>query len=197
MSESRHKGHHDHKRHHAQHAAETASIHEHRKEAPSELVVSVLTVSDTRSLEEDSGGALIVELMTAAGHRVAERIIVKDDVQEIQAAVRKALSSQEADAILLTGGTGVAPRDVTPDAVAPMLDRELPGFGELFRMLSYEEIGTPAMLSRAMGGVMGSTLVFALPGSRGAIRTAVERILLPELGHLVSLAGKSHKPDKA
>jgi molybdenum cofactor biosynthesis protein B len=187
MSESRHKG----------HAAETASIHEHRKEAPKELLVSVLTVSDTRSLEEDSGGALIVELMTAAGHKVAERMIVKDDVQEIQAALRKVASSQDVDAILLTGGTGVAPRDVTPEAVAPMLDRELPGFGELFRMLSYEEIGTPAMLSRAMAGVMGSTLVFALPGSRGAIRTAVERILVPELGHLVALAGKSHKPDKA
>ncbi|MBW2713184.1 MAG: MogA/MoaB family molybdenum cofactor biosynthesis protein, partial [Deltaproteobacteria bacterium] len=166
------------------------------------LSVSVLTVSDTRGLEDDLGGALIVELLTGAGHSIAERIIVKDDIPEIQAAVQKALASGEADAIVLTGGTGVAPRDVTPDALAPILERELPGFGELFRMLSYEEIGTPAMLSRAMAGVIGETLVFALPGSRGAIRTAVERIILPELGHLVSLANPqkakhSHKPDKA
>ena len=94
--------------------------------------------------------------------------------------------------MLLTGGTGVAPRDVTPEAVRPLLDRELPGFGELFRMLSYEEIGAAAMVSRALAGLRGDQAIFALPGSRGAIRTALEKLVLPELGHLVAEGGKGH-----
>jgi molybdenum cofactor biosynthesis protein B len=150
----------------------------------------VVTVSDTRTLETDSGGALLVELIEGAGHPVASRAIVSDDVEVIRGAVREALAHAEVRAIIVTGGTGIAPRDVTPEALAPLVEREIPGFGELFRALSYEEIGTAALLSRAFAGMIGRRIVFALPGSRGAIRTAMEKLVLPELGHLV---GEGHK----
>lgn len=152
--------------------------------------MGVITVSDTRTLENDSGGALVGELLEAAGHRVIGREIVPDDAGAIRAALQKLLALGETQAVILTGGTGVAPRDITPEAIAPLLDRTLPGFGELFRMLSYEEIGAAAMLSRATAGLVGERAVFALPGSRGALRTALEKLILPELGHLVGEGSK-------
>ena len=164
---------------------ETASVHRHHRTAPQNLVVGVLTVSDTRTLEDDTGGALVSQLLEGAGHQVVGRRIVKDDAEEIRAAVEELLASLDIQAVILTGGTGVAPRDVTPEAIAPLLDRELPGFGELFRLLSYEEIGAAALLSRATAGLSRGRVLFALPGSRGAIRTALEKLILPELGHLV------------
>jgi len=164
---------------------ELESVHRHHRTAPGNLAVGVLTVSDTRTLEDDTGGALVAQLLEGAGHRVVGRKIVKDEAEEIRAAVEELLASADIQAVILTGGTGVAPRDVTPEAIAPLLDRELPGFGELFRMLSYEEIGAAALLSRATAGLSGDCVVFALPGSRGAIRTALEKLILPELGHLV------------
>jgi len=147
-------------------------------------------VSDTRTLADDSGGGLVCELLGAAGHRVALREIVKDDAAAIRAALERGLASPECAVVVLTGGTGVAKRDVTPEAVAELLERPLPGFGELFRQLSFAEIGAAAMLSRALGGMAQGKPVFALPGSRAAIQLALERLILPELGHLVGEARK-------
>jgi molybdenum cofactor biosynthesis protein B len=150
----------------------------------------VLTVSDTRTLETDTGGARVAELLAGAGHAVAAREIVRDDAAAIAAALSAALARDGIDAVILTGGTGVAPRDVTPEAVAPLLERVVPGFGELFRMLSYQEIGSAAILSRAVAGLARGRVVFVLPGSRGAVQLAMEKLVLPELGHLLAEARK-------
>jgi molybdenum cofactor biosynthesis protein B len=170
---------------------EAEGLHRHRAAAPRSVGCGVVTVSDTRTLADDTGGALVCELLEGAGHRVAFREIVKDDAAAIRAALEAALSNADCAAVILTGGTGVAQRDVTPEAVAPLLDRPLPGFGELFRQLSFAEIGAAAMVSRALGGLAKGKPVFALPGSRAAVRLALERLILPELGHLVGEAGKS------
>lgn len=168
-----------------------ASVHRHHRDAPKALGAAVITVSDTRTLETDTGGALLVEKLEGAGHRVVQRVIVTDDLERIRAATAEALTDEQVQAVLLTGGTGVAPRDVTPEAIQPLLDREIPGFGELFRFLSYEEIGPAALLSRAMAGQVGRRVVFALPGSRGALTTAMDKLILPELGHLVGEGQRS------
>jgi len=154
------------------------------------VTCAVITVSDTRTLADDSGGALVCELLEGAGHRVAARELVKDAAAAIGGALDAALASPDCAAVLLTGGTGIAPRDVTPEAVAPRLERHLPGFGELFRQLSFAEIGSAALVSRALAGIARGKPVFALPGSRAAIRLALERLILPELGHLVGEATK-------
>jgi molybdenum cofactor biosynthesis protein B len=169
---------------------ESASIQEHRAEAPRTVATAVVTVSDTRTLEDDAGGRLIVELLEGAGHSVASRVIVKDEPTEIAFAVESAASRHGIGAVIVTGGTGVAPRDVTPDTIEPLLDRTIPGFGELYRMLSYQEVGSAALLSRALAGLKDGRVVFALPGSRGAVRLAMEKLILPELGHLVAQAVK-------
>jgi molybdenum cofactor biosynthesis protein B len=166
-------------------------VHEHRARAPRSIGCAVITVSDTRTLADDSGGALLCELLEGGGHRIALREIVKDDGKAIRAALEAALARADCAAVLLTGGTGVAPRDVTPEAVAPLLERSLPGFGELFRSLSFAEIGAAALLSRALAGLARGKPVFALPGSRAAIRLALERLILPELGHLVGEGTKA------
>ncbi len=158
---------------------------EHRAAAPRRISCAVLTVSDTRTLETDRGGKLLVELLSAAGHTVAARRILPDDPAALQRLLVTWIADPGIEAILLTGGTGVAPRDCTPEAVAPLLDKTLPGFGELFRSLSFQEIGPAAMLSRATAGVAGTTLIFALPGAPAGVRLALERLILPELGHLV------------
>lgn len=168
-----------------------AGLHRHRADALACVPTVVVTVSDTRTLETDTGGALLVEALEAAGHEVAGRHIVRDEPDEIAGAVRGALAQDGVRAIVVTGGTGVAPRDVTPDAVAPLLEREIPGFGELFRMLSYEDIGSAAILSRALAGMAAGRVVFVLPGSRGALRLALDKLLLPELGHLAAEARKT------
>jgi len=164
------------------------SVDEHRAQAPTRFGFAVLTVSDSRSDRTDRGGPLLVELVTAPGHHVVWRRIVRDDVQEIRDGVRDAIHPAEVDAVLVTGGTGVARRDSTIEAVRPMLEKELLGFGELFRQLSYQEIGTAAMLSRATAGVVAGRAVFLLPGSPAALALAVERLILPELGHLLAQA---------
>ena len=146
---------------------------------------AVVTISDTRTLETDTGGQTIVDLVTGAGHQVVDRHILPDE----PAAMRELLTSLEGradvDAILMTGGTGIGARDRTFETVTGMLDKTLPGYGELFRMLSYEEIGSAAMLSRAVGGLIGRTVLVTMPGSRAAVRLAMEKLILPELGHLV------------
>ena len=166
------------------------SLGEHRERGPAQLPVVVITVSDTRTAADDTGGALLVELLEKAGHRVVGRAIVRDEVDAIRAAVDAAIGRDDVRAVLLTGGTGIAPRDVTPEALAPLLERQIPGFGELFRALSYTEIGSAAMLSRALAGIARGRLVVGLPGSRAAIRLALEKLLLPELPHLAGEAAK-------
>ncbi len=165
--------------------------HHHRKSAIGSVTTAVISVTDTRTSESDTGGALVVSLLEKAGHSVASREIVPDDPERIEAALGAALSEPATRAVILTGGTGVAPRDVTPDSVEPLLDRELPGFGELFRWLSYQEIGAAALLSRALAGMAEGRVVFVLPGSRAAVRLAMEKLILPELGHLVAEAVKA------
>lgn len=142
---------------------------------------AVLTVSDTRTVENDTSGALAVERLTTLGHHVRSHAIVTDDVHPIRAAVSAHIADDAVSIVVLTGGTGVTWRDVTPEAVRVLADKHIPGFGELFRMLSYEEIGASTIQSRADAWVCGGTLVFALPGSTGAVRTAMDRILLSQL----------------
>ena len=170
---------------------EHQGLHGHRTEALACVPTVVITVSDTRTPETDTGGTLLAEQLAAAGHEVAGRRIVRDEPAEIEAALRAALSEEGVRAVVVTGGTGVAPRDVTPDTVAPLLDREIPGFGELFRHLSYEDVGSAAILSRALAGLAAGRVVFVLPGSRGALRLALEKLILPELGHLAAEAVKT------
>ena len=165
--------------------------HHHRKGAPTQVPTAVITVSDTRTLETDTGGARVSELLSADGHPVVFREIVKDEPAEIAAALRAVLNRDDVAAVIFTGGTGVAPRDVTPDAIEPLLDRVVPGFGELFRLLSYQDIGSAALLSRALAGLAGGRVVVVLPGSRGAVQLAMEKLVLPELGHLAAEAVKT------
>jgi molybdenum cofactor biosynthesis protein B len=165
--------------------------HHHRRDAVAEVATAVVTVSDTRTPETDKGGALVAELLAAGGHEVVSREIVKDEPAAIRAAVEAALGAEAVRAVILTGGTGVAPRDVTPESVQPLLEREVPGFGELFRMLSYQDIGSAALLSRALAGLARGRVVFVLPGSSGAVRLAMEKLILPELGHLAAEAVKT------
>jgi len=165
--------------------------HHHRQGAPQAVPTLVVTVSDTRTLETDTGGALVEENLRTANHPITGRRIVPDEPAAIRDALAEALGDEASKAIILTGGTGIAPRDVTPDTVEPLLDRVIPGFGELFRMLSYEDIGSAALLSRALAGLKDGRVVFVIPGSRGAVRLAMEKLILPELGHLAGEAVKA------
>lgn len=144
--------------------------------------VAVLTVSDTRTIENDTSGQAIVEALVAAGHVVVRRRIVADDLAKLRAALEE-WTGQGAgvDVVIATGGTGITGRDVTPEALGPLVTKAIPGFGELFRYLSYADIGTSTIQSRAEGAVCGTTLVFLLPGSTGAVRLAMTKILLPQL----------------
>lgn len=168
---------------------DSPSVNEHRKSAPKCLRFSVVTISDSRTLENDKSGQFIVDAMQAAGHRLVNREIVPDEPTRIAAVAvmltRGPTPPEIADVLIMTGGTGVSPRDQTPEAILPLLEMQLPGFGELFRQLSYEEIGPASMLSRAFAGRIAQTLVFCLPGSTNAVRLAVEKLLVPELPHLV------------
>jgi molybdopterin adenylyltransferase len=172
-------------------AKPSSSHHHHRKAATARVEVRVVTVSDTRTLETDTGGALVAEKLEAAGHKVSGREIVKDEPASIAAAAKSGIETAGIGAVILTGGTGVAPRDVTPESVEPMLDRIIPGFGEIFRLLSYEDIGSAALLSRALAGLAQGTVVFVIPGSRGAVGLAMDKLILPELGHLAAEAVKT------
>jgi molybdenum cofactor biosynthesis protein B len=161
------------------------SVHKHRDSAPEYVRVAVLTISDTRTPETDTGGDTIEELMRDAGHEVVGRDIVKDDAARIRAEIVDLLARSDVDAVITTGGTGISARDTTYEVVERMLDKKLDGFGEIFRVLSYEEIGAAAILSRAVAGAVGAKLVACLPGSRNAVRLAVEKLLVPEIAHIV------------
>jgi molybdenum cofactor biosynthesis protein B len=145
--------------------------------------VGVLTVSDTRTLETDTSGKVAVDKLTEAGHRVVRRDIVRDDRSAITAKLKEWIDDEEVEVIVTTGGTGVTPRDVTPEALAPLVTKPIPGFGELFRWISFSEIGTSTIQSRAEAALCGTTYVFLLPGSPGAVRTAFDKILLSQLDH--------------
>ncbi len=161
------------------------SVEEHRSQATSSLRFAVLTASDSRRQAEDESGGRIGEMATAAGHRVMARQVVADEITAIHAAVHGALS-EGAEVVVVTGGSGFARRDVSVEAVQPLLDRVIEGFGELFRMLSYRQVGAAAMLSRAVAGVAGSSVVFVLPGSPKAVELAMRELILPEAAHLLS-----------
>jgi molybdenum cofactor biosynthesis protein B len=158
---------------------------DHRREAPASVSVHIVTVSDTRTLETDSSGAAIAELLTSAGHAVHGRTLLRDEPDQVRDAVRALAVAGGPDVVITTGGTGITARDGTFDAVDGILTKRLPGFGELFRALSYQQIGAAAMLSRATAGLVGRTVVVVLPGSQHAVRLALEELILPEIGHLV------------
>ena len=155
------------------------SIDESRTFLP--VRIAVLTVSDTRTLDDDRSGDALVQRLTAAGHVLADRMIVKDDVDLIEAQIRTWVADETVDVVLSTGGTGVTGRDTTPEAFHAVFDKEIPGFGELFRWLSYQNIGTSTIQSRATAGVSGGTYLFALPGSTGACKDAWDGILSTQL----------------
>ena len=159
---------------------------EHKERAPTSVGFAIVTVSDSRDLFHDASGSILAELAQKEGHRVARRALVRDEPAEIRDALRDA-SHAGVDAIVFTGGTGIARRDVTVETLAPRFSKTLSGFGELFRWISYQEMGSAAMASRAEAGVVGGRLVFLLPGSPDACRLAMERLILPEVGHLVGL----------
>jgi molybdenum cofactor biosynthesis protein B len=163
---------------------------EHKKSAPVKLNFAVITVTDTRGEKEDKGGETMVNTISEGGHTIIDRFIVKDERGEIQSLVKDLLKSEGIDLIVLTGGSGIAKRDVTIESLLPLIEKKIDGFGELFRYLSYLDIGSSAMLSRAMAGVACEKVIVSLPGSVKAVKLALEKLLLPEAGHMVMEARK-------
>jgi molybdopterin adenylyltransferase len=166
------------------------SQQEHKAAAPSSVRCFVLTISDTRTQATDKSGNAIADLLAAAGHAVVGREIVRDEPEEVARVVSAQLADPDVQAVITTGGTGLTSRDSTYEAIDALLEKRLDGFGELFRMLSYEEIGPAAMLSRACAGTARGKFVAALPGSEAAVRLAVTKLLVPELGHIVQQLAK-------
>ena len=166
------------------------SVAEHKAVAPNSIQCFIVTVSDTRTLETDSSGQTIADLLTAAGHIVTGRALVRDDPELVHSVIGRHLADRGVQVLITSGGTGITSRDSTYEAVSGLLDKRLDGFGELFRMLSYEQIGSAAMLSRACAGLVAGRIVVALPGSENAVRLAMDRLLIPELGHLVHEASR-------
>ncbi|HEX7085113.1 MAG TPA: MogA/MoaB family molybdenum cofactor biosynthesis protein [Vicinamibacterales bacterium] len=160
------------------------SATDHRRTAPASVSVHVITISDTRTPDTDTSGNAIAELLTAGGHSVHGRSLLQDEPDLVRGAI-ELLARNGVDAVVTTGGTGITSRDGTFEAIDGLLTKRLPGFGELFRMLSYQEIGAAAMLTRATAGLVGRTVVVALPGSEHAVRLGMEKLVLPELAHLV------------
>ena len=161
------------------------SQQEHKAQAPAAVPCYVVTVSDTRTAETDLGGRTIRELLESAGHAVTGHAIVRDEPVEVAALIRRQIADGTTRVIITTGGTGITSRDGTFEAIDGLLEKRLDGFGELFRMLSFQDIGTAAMMSRATAGTIGRAAIFVLPGSPGAVRLALTRLILPELGHVV------------
>ena len=158
---------------------------EHKATAPSTIGCWVLTISDTKTPETDTSGALIRKLLQEAGHQVVGSSIVRDEPKDVQRVIHEACASPTVQAVIATGGTGITSRDSTYEAIEALLDKRLPGFGELFRMLSYQEVGAAAMLSRAQLGIHARRIIVSLPGSPNACRLALEKLLIPELPHLI------------
>jgi molybdenum cofactor biosynthesis protein B len=167
-----------------------SSVAEHKAQAPRAVRCVVCTVSDSKTPDTDTSGQVLQALLTGAGHEVVGYQVVRDEPSQVHAVIHAACTNPAVQAVLFTGGTGITSRDQTFEAIDALLEKRLPGFGELFRMLSYQEIGPAAMLSRAQAGVRAGRLVVSLPGSPAACRLALERLILPELGHLVRELGR-------
>jgi molybdenum cofactor biosynthesis protein B len=167
------------------------AVSHHRATSPGSVRCVVLTISDTRTLDTDTSGAFIIEALTAAGHTIEERAIVPDEPERIREVIVAAQQSGRVDAVLTTGGTGITARDGTYETLAALITRPLAGFGEIFRMLSYREIGAAAMLSRACAGLVGRMVVIAMPGAQAAVRLAMTELVIPELNHIVREARRS------
>ena len=163
---------------------------EHKAEAPRSVRCYVLTVSDTRTVQNDTSGLAIRDLLVTGGHHVAGYGIVRDEPAQVARAVRDQLDGREVQVIITTGGTGITSRDGTFEAIDDLLDKRLEGFGELFRMLSFHEIGPAAMMSRAIAGTIDRKAIFVLPGSENAVRLAMTKLIVPELGHIVQQLSK-------
>lgn len=161
------------------------SHHEHKDHAPSSIGCMIITCSDTRTPETDASGQLIRKLLEERGHTVVGYHLVKDDPAQIQLWIARCTADETVQAIIINGGTGIARRDSTFEAVDEMLEKRLTGFGEIFRLLTYQDIGSPAIMSRATAGVIKGRILFSTPGSENAVRLAMEKLILPELGHLV------------
>ena len=158
---------------------------EHKQHAQKQASCLIITISDTRTEATDASGKLMAELLEQNGHRVARKAIVPDEPEMIAELLREGIASDDVQAILCNGGTGISARDRSYEAVEAVLDKRLDGFGELFRLLSYQEIGSAAMMSRAVGGIAGNTVIFSVPGSKAAVELAMTRLILPELGHIL------------
>ncbi|WP_418286578.1 MogA/MoaB family molybdenum cofactor biosynthesis protein [Halorubrum sp. DTA46] len=172
--------------------------HDHHHHDPDSVAIAVVTVSSSRSLDDgDTSGEYIVSAFEVAGHEVVVRELVPDEYDSVQGTVDRLARRKDTDAVVTTGGTGVTPDDVTPEAVRGLFAKRLPGFGELFRQLSYQEIGTRTIGSRATAGIVSETPVFCLPGSENAVRLGVDEVILPEIGHLVGLASRGADDDDA
>ena len=163
---------------------------QHKTQAPSSVACYILTISDTRTEETDASGRVIADLLTTAGHRVVGKAIVKDDPSLVRVAIERQLTGRNIQVVITTGGTGITSRDSTFEVVNTLIEKRLDGFGELFRMLSYEQIGASAMMSRAIAGLASGKILVALPGSETAVCLAMEKLLLPELGHMAQQASK-------
>lgn len=162
------------------------SVIDHKKEAPKSVKVMIITISDTRNTTTDRSGQKIIELLQLAGHEVVQYHIVKDEREAIKKALIDGCENLNVDVILTNGGTGISSRDVTIETIKSMLDKEMPGYGELFRMLSYQEdIGAAAILSRAIAGVANGTAIFAMPGSTRAVTLAMNKLIVPEMTHVI------------
>ena len=161
------------------------SHREHRAASPAHVRCYVLTVSDTRTEKNDTGGRLVRELLSSDGHSVEGHAIVPDEAVVLRGAIERQLDADQVQAVITTGGTGISRRDGTYEVVSELIEKRIDGFGELFRALSFEEIGPSAMLSRACAGTARSTILISLPGSQNAVRLSMTRLVLPELGHLV------------
>ncbi|HVL47346.1 MAG TPA: molybdenum cofactor biosynthesis protein B [Candidatus Thermoplasmatota archaeon] len=167
------------------------SVEEHRKHAEGRSVAfAVVTVSDSRSATTDASGDAIARLAVESGHGVARRTLVRDEAGDIRAAVLDALDDPAVEAVVTTGGTGIAPRDVTLEALLDLFEKRLPGFGEIFRMLSFESVGSAATLTRAEGGIARGKALYVLPGSPAAVDLAMRRLILPEIAHVADLLAR-------
>jgi molybdenum cofactor biosynthesis protein B len=160
-------------------------VQQHHQTSPTSLSAAVVTVSDTRTIETDTGGQTVIDLWTAAGHKVVARQIIPDDPLRMTELLKWFFQQADCDAILLTGGTGISSRDQTFETVSGLIEKPIPGYGELFRLLSYQEIGAAAMLSRAVAGIAHGKLIATMPGSPAGVRLAMTKLIVPEAPHIV------------
>jgi molybdenum cofactor biosynthesis protein B len=170
---------------HDQNRTTAPAPHEHKRHAPQHVACAVITCSDTRTPDTDTSGALIISLLKEHGHVVSGYEVVKDDPVEIRTKIEAAVRNDAVQAIIINGGTGLSRRDSTFEAIDGMLEKRLVGFGEIFRYLTYQDIGSPAIMSRATAGLYRGRIIFSTPGSEAAVRLAMEKLILPELGHIV------------